>query len=76
MRNEIINKTRNDIVLYLATEKKLLLLELKEPLILQLKENDECNEVLNENTQDITVYTLKLYVGERKMNISTRILNK
>ena len=76
MRNEIINSTRNDIVLYLATEKKLLLLELKEPLILQLRENDECNEVLNENTQDITVYTLKLYVGERKMNISTRILNK
>ena len=61
---------------YLATEKELPLLELKEPLILQLKEKDECSEELKENTKGITVYTLKLYVGERKTNASTRILNK
>ena len=61
---------------YLATEKELPLLELKEPLILQLKEKDECSEELKENTKGITVCTLKLYVGERKMNASTRILNK
>lgn len=56
----------NGIVFYLATEKELPLLELKEPLTLQLKEKDECSEELKDNTKGITVHTLKLMQEREK----------